>query len=276
MNLLVGSRALAFWDESFKVKEDTDWDVISHEPLAGCEWHRLDILNNFRMLNYASRYTIKGPNDVELQIMTPQGLAIMKRSHLWRNLSFGKHITHYHKHLAHFVDYFSAYDFEVLEERTQLTHEQYPQKHPKLNVPVDEFFDDYVTKKFNHDWLHEVVAYHQQPLYKSLQNDVESAWCKLDLWKKLSYKDKVLCVTEEVTVIAVERFLVPTDWQTPAKLAFMKSLEKVCTTLCSGWFRDFAIDNYPQIVQEFSQERFLGIKQTIDNALKGNYAKLNA
>jgi hypothetical protein len=276
MNLLVGSRALAYWDKSFQVKEDTDWDVISPEPLAGCEWHNPGILNNAKMLEYAEIDQVIGPNNTVLRVMDPYGLAIMKRSHLWRSLSFEKHITHYHKRLASYLEYFSAYDFEVLDERTRLTHEQYPQKCPKLNVSVNEFFDDYVTKKFNHDWLHEVVAYHQQPLYKLLQNDVESAWCNLDLWKKLSYRDKVLCVTEEVTVIAVERFLVPTDWQTPSKLAFMKSLEKVCTTLCSGWFRDFAIDNYPQIVQEFSQERFLRIKQTIDNALKGNYAKLNA
>jgi len=25
--LLIGSRALAYWDETFKIKEDADWDI---------------------------------------------------------------------------------------------------------------------------------------------------------------------------------------------------------------------------------------------------------
>ena len=33
----------------------------------------------------------------------------------------------------------------------------------------------------------------------------------------------------------------------PSRIACDKALEKVCTTLTSGWFRDFAIDNYPEI-----------------------------
>jgi hypothetical protein len=30
----------------------------------------------------------------------------------------------------------------------------------------------------------------------------------------------------------------------------------VCTTLCSGWFRDYAIDNYPQLVSVFNKQKF--------------------
>jgi hypothetical protein len=39
---------------------------------------------------------------------------------------------------------FSPDDMQVLDERTRLTKEQFPFNHPKLNVTVPEFFDDFV------------------------------------------------------------------------------------------------------------------------------------
>ena len=46
MNLLIGSRALNYWFDSVKISDDTDWDVISPEPIEGCELHDPNLLNN--------------------------------------------------------------------------------------------------------------------------------------------------------------------------------------------------------------------------------------
>ena len=80
----------------------------------------------------------------------------------------------------------------------------------------------------------------------------------------MSYDDKLKCIAEETYVIAIERFLVPKDWKYPAKLAYMKALKKVCTTLCSGWFREFAICNYPQIVDLFDKQKILSVKLQLE------------
>ena len=85
---------------------------------------------------------------------------------------------------------------------------------------------------------------------------MDQAWCEKDLWEGgLSDLQKRQCVAEECYVIATERFIVPAGLDYPLKLAYLKALKKVCTTLCSGWFRDYAIDNYPFIVDLFDENK---------------------
>ena len=259
MKVLIGSRALVYWRKDLVLKPNTDWDVISDEAIAGIECHRPDFLNNRDMQKYATGVMVAF-KDHEFQVMSLEGLAIIKRSHLWRNLSFGKHITHYHKyrlskHLVHNDHY---------NNRLKLSYKTFPQGYPKLDQSVAEFFDDAVTKVYDHDYLHELLAYYDKPLYTKLQKDTSKAWCDKDLWYNLSHQDKLRCVAEETKVIAVERFLVSSNWTCNSKLAYMKSLEKVCTTLCSGWFRDFAIDNYPEVLAEYNPEQFVKVRHILE------------
>ena len=262
MNLLIGSRALNYWFDSVKISDSTDWDVISPEPIEGCEWHDPNLLNNKDIANYASSKLIELPNGSEARVVIPLGLTLIKRSHLWRNLSFQKHITHYHKQLAPYCKW-DYLDMEFLEKRIALTKEQFPQGNPNLMQSKEDFFDDAVPKVYDHDYLHELVAYYDKPLYTRLLRNTSLAWCERDKWNTLTNSDKALCVAEEVQVIAIERFLISKNWDYPCKLAYMKALEKVCTTLCSGWFRDFAIDNYPEILNLFGESRILRVKSIL-------------
>jgi hypothetical protein len=195
-----------------------------------------------------------------LYVVNPVGLAIMKRSHLWRTLGFDKHITQYCKYLRKYHDP----EHPVLKARTILTHFAFPQQHPRLNVSVPEFFDDYVVKRYNHDWLHELVAHEAVPLYKQMQSNPECAWCDKSLWYRFTHQQKINCCSEEVYVIAIERFLVPRDWDYSSKVAYHKALNKVCTTLCSGWFRDFSIDNYTEIYDNCKIIRFTEVKSILE------------
>ena len=109
---------------------------------------------------------------------------------------------------------------------------------------------------FDHGYIHELFAYEARPMFERLKHEGEegSAWCAKDLWLGLSTTQKLQCVAEEVQVIATERFLLG-DKPKPVKLAYFLALNKVCTSLCSGWFRDFAIDHYPLIVDMFDKLR---------------------
>ncbi|WP_323162280.1 DUF7275 domain-containing protein, partial [Pseudomonas fluorescens] len=44
-------------------------------------------------------------------------------------------------------------------DRVRLTKEKFGDKTPSLNKSNKEFFDDFVTKYFDHDDLHKLVAY---------------------------------------------------------------------------------------------------------------------
>jgi hypothetical protein len=267
-NLLIGSRALEYWSADFKCKPNADWDIISLREIKDdtkrIEHHAFNALGSSDLQRYASDECIEIAGQ-RVHVVTPIGLTIIKRSHLWRDLSFQKHITHYHKHLARYRAGFTEVDELILENRTKLTMAAYPQGHPSLKKSVEDFFDDYVEKKYNHDYLHELVAYHDKPLYTQLQRDASSAWCDKDLWDKLSNDDKIKCVAEETQVIAIERFLVPSNWNYAPRHAYLKSLDKVCTTLCSGYFRDFAIDNYPEIFNLCDTMKFDNIRKELEH-----------
>lgn len=238
---LVGSTALNFYTPT----KINDLDVISlEEPLYYCDWSSLSHLNNMEI---CSNYAYKQVEiDYKLLILiNPVGLYIMKRSHLHRPVNFARHITQFQL-LKKLVPSLNDKDKEVLERRTQLTKKAYGDSHPSLKKSNDEFFDDYVNKYYVHDDLHRIIAYYDKPIY-----DMSQAYCEQDLWNKLSYEDKINCVREECYVIALERYIIPFhikgERHLPAKFAFDKALERVCTTLTSGWFRDFAIDNWAEI-----------------------------
>ena len=243
--MLIGSRALHEHVPTFSLRDGADWDII------GVGEHSLEHLNNREMVE---RYDDDGTCSLN-------GLAIIKRSHLWRDWFWDKHITMYHKHIVPNLEgiSFSHEDLEVLKRRTKLTHRTYPQRSPSLNMTTDEFFDDAVIKKYDHDYLHELVAYPSRPLYERLktQGNEDNVWCEQNLWNLLEYKAE--CVYEEASVIALERFLIPSGFKHSPRLAYYKAVKKICTTLTSGWFRDYAIDNFPAIMRLYDENKLTTI-----------------
>lgn len=157
------------------------------------------------------------------------------------------------------------YDLEFLQLRTKETKKEFPQRNPSLMQSNDDFFDDNVEKVYDHDYLHELYAFHDRPLFESLKQEdkLETAWCEKDKWEELSYEDKCKCCAEETYVISTERFIIPSEWDFAYRRAYFRSLQKVCTTLTSGWFRDFAIDNYPEIVALYDAQRFDHVKDML-------------
>lgn len=258
-SVLIGSRAINYWLPEFKIRPDTDYDVISETAIPGTEWHRPDVLNNQNLLS------IDGPtiefNDAVLTVAPLNVLAAIKRSHLHRPLGFGKHITHYHKHLKPYLDDSVS---EFLEERKALTLKEFPQQGPNLRQTVRDFFDDAVEKVYDHDLLHHLFAYSDAPMYTKMQRDPSVAWCEKSMWDTFSHQEKLWTVAEETMVIATERVLVPSKWEYPTGRAFNRAIEKVCTTLCSGWFRDFAIEHYPEVLGMHDSSLFLNVKSKLE------------
>lgn len=272
--VLIGSRALQHWMPELKLKPSTDWDVISYGTHEGCEVHDPAFLNNKHMTGYASSEKVKLPCGSEARVMTMLGLAILKRSHLWRDLNFQRHITMYHKFGLKdtIYDVISSSKHSIVKkdlvERTLLTMKAFPVRTPNLNQNVEDFFNDAVTKVYNHDTLHEILAYEDKPLYTRLLKEEGKVFCSESKWFELTEDQKLKCVAEEVQVIAAERFLIPKNFKGSSKLAYVKSLDKVCTTLCSGYFRYFAIDNYKEILELYDSERFLMLESKLQNVPK--------
>lgn len=89
------------------------------------------------------------------------------------------------------------------------------------------------------------------------------AFCDRDKWNNFPRAQKILAVQEEAMVIALERILVPDRvenniTQIPPGLSedevFLWAVMRICTTLTSGWFRKFAVDNYEQVIQTYNHD----------------------
>src|SRR3954453_2867189 len=69
---------------------------------------------------------------------------------------------------------------------------------------------------------------------------------KKSLFQKIDYQTQLNCVKEEAMVIALERYLIPMTSKNHES-SYRSALVRICTTLTKGWFRQFAIDNYPRL-----------------------------
>lgn len=187
-------------------------------------------------------------------------LYIMKLGHVHRNTTkWQKHIDDlmYIKKKYHYTDdkkyYSSQYTTKelVMMYRKDTDERLGPQILPKLNVSKKQFFNDGVKKYIEHDYLHEVLAHYDKPMYTKMQKEGE-VFCHKELWDNFSQVDKIYTVLEECYVIACERRIIPVhvtgskEYYTRA--AFMWALRRVCTDLTSGFFREFAINNYSSII----------------------------
>jgi hypothetical protein len=122
--------------------------------------------------------------------------------------------------------------------------ETYYYNHPSLNKSKEEFFDTKgVTYVHDHDSIHEAVAIEDKPAYQSfLVGEVKT--CQ-NLFEQQSFDTKLNAVLEEAMVLSIERSLIHVD--NPYELeheVWRYSLMKVCTSITSGWFREFAWENY--------------------------------
>lgn len=140
---------------------------------------------------------------------------------------------------------------EWLKRREQ---ETYDYSHPNLNVSKSEFFNSNFDYVYDHDSIHEAVKLLDRPAYTFYMASEESEVnCSKDKFFAQERTVQLLGVLEETYVLALERSQVPTDFAVDPRVSFMIALEKVCTSITSGWFREFAWENYELIVKMYDE-----------------------
>jgi hypothetical protein len=286
--LIVGSKALKFHFPNLDIKpKDIDligftWDVerlISElQPASTRRGDGIvtffDVKNtdffdtkNIEILIADKSDALKSYLDYEdarrgIKYASTKVLYSLKKSHIHFPLHFDKHIKDYVLLNKHFNG------VDKLKDITKLNYKETEQrigklKTPSLNKKITEFFgqsEKFVEYYFIHDDIHKMVAHKDKPLYLYMQKDITMAKCEKDMWNEFSFEDKCKCVLEEAYVIALERKILPSifggsKWIS-SKEALNWSLKRICTTLCSGWFRQFATDNYFEI-KSFINENYV-------------------
>jgi hypothetical protein len=129
----------------------------------------------------------------------------------------------------------------------------YTYSHPKLNVSKGDFFKgDGVTYVYDHDSIHEAVKHLSTPAYQYFKPDQAEVFCDRDMFESVADSIRLCAVLEESYVLALERSQIPFKGTLTPRRSFDIALEKVCTSITSGWFREYAWENHERVQELYS------------------------
>lgn len=134
-------------------------------------------------------------------------------------------------------------------------NETYNYQHPKLNQSKSNFFNpnEGINYIYDHDSIHEIMAQSDKPAYKYFKPDENEVNCSRLMFEKLPHNIKLYSVLEESYVLALERSQIPFKDKVDPKKSFLIALEKVCTSITSGWWREFAYEHYFEVLNMYEE-----------------------
>ena len=120
-----------------------------------------------------------------------------------------------------------------------------------LKQNKDDFFTDNVTYIYDHDYLHELVAHPNKPMYTNCLRDGEQVLIDKDKFFGMWFEDQVRMFREEIAVIACERWVLNPKFNGKISWyrAHMYSVRKTVTTLTKGWASRFIVENLEHFVK---------------------------
>lgn len=225
--MLIGSKAAKHWFPDLP-REPVDTDIISPikstSPKIEHHW------------NPAFEWLLKNEKD----IASPNALYTIKVSHSFWDIWWNKTMFD--------IQFFQNKKCQIIEELYQLLYLEWEKKHGKkhvnLNKSNEEFFNDYVIRKTDHDNLHAWIAYGKTPYYEQLKRDKSKAWICHDLFLELPYEEQLKVCREEAYVIALERYLIPSNFRIPRLTAYRRALKDLIVRMTKGWFPKFIVEHY--------------------------------
>lgn len=277
--ILIGSRALVFRAPKLIFREPKDFDFVCSKSECDKWLERNSAkINPTKIYSLKNKVIAEGETPCEFEIIEPgtsnELLAdFVEKDSQTINTAFGKipnldllfalKASHrYLKNSPHFwktlVDYhvMKSVGAKIRPEHQEFfklrEKETYTYLHPKLNVTKDDFFkDDNISYKFDHDTVHESVMRFEKPAYCFYLKDNEPVLCDKNKFFSIDHKYRIAGVVEEAAVLAIERSLVPHPGVWTPEYAWKFALSKVCSSITSGWFREFAYENAFEVLKNY-------------------------
>ena len=240
------------------------------------------VLKNEVYQRGAAMVEVPGKGEVFARKASIPTLIALKKAHLILPRRWEHHIAEY-RDLKRLVclDYFRSTVRKTLGDEYGDLYLQHRKEcletakaHPRLNTMKDEFFEEARFKIFDHDSIHRAIALGPKPAYTEMLDG--EVWCSRKKWREMSEEKRFHCVIEEAAILALERAIIPSLYYQDvpfrgADWAFKTAMFKICTTITSGWFRDYCIERYWDALEarpDFVKAFFNGVKLGIVKVLK--------
>jgi hypothetical protein len=174
---------------------------------------------------------------------TPDELYTIKHSHAYWELKNGS----WNKHMWDLLE-LQRRGAKLIPSWHDVLYKVWEDRHGRKPVQFDQesrsFFADAVKRKYDHDSLHQSVAYGDRPLYESVL--AKGAQVKMDMGKvwALPFEDQVELFREEIYVTALERIVIPKNYKVSAGAAYQWALRRTITSLTKGKSAQFIVSNF--------------------------------
>lgn len=284
MIALIGSRAMNHWVNSEDHRTPKDLDIVgSFDEIEEFANHlkstesikaKYPFDNGKKVLIKTDKRIIeaevswKDSNSLLLQEMIKKDGVIEKVDGFEMviaplNLLYTLKMSHrYLKDSPHFlktmkdIQLLRKYDAIIPEEYQDFYKErqviQYNYKLPKLNQNKDTFFSgDGIIYEYDHDTIHEAVKFLDKPAYTYYADG--EVWSSKEKFNQCSKEIKLYGVLEESLVLACERSQLAFSPPPDARWSFEHALFKVCTSITSGFFREYAWENYDKVIELYNK-----------------------
>jgi hypothetical protein len=241
--IITGSMALRRYFPFFRNYYDSDIDLWI---LEGEAYEKTSFYQDFQHISGEIYRKIESDSILSIDgliLPSPSHLLTIKLSHMSWDISWYKHYSD-----AVFMQRLGIeIDYDLFRLLKNFFKKKYGDK-PSLSLKKDKqsFFDDSVNYIIDHDALHDAVAGEgSEPIYKRLLSDKNEVMLDREKFRSLSFEKKILLFQEEITTIAIERWLIPSNGEATYRIssAFFLSLKKVVISLTKGWATDFILFN---------------------------------
>lgn len=125
--------------------------------------------------------------------------------------------------------------------------DKHGKKKANLNQTKAQFFADAVTRIYDHDSIHDSVAYGERPLYERVLKPGAEVAVDIARFHALDYETKCKLVREEVYATALERWVIPSNYTTSPRAAYAKAMKKTVTSLFKGEWALFIVEHYADL-----------------------------
>lgn len=243
-SLIIGSMAARYWYPDFP-RQPKDIDLFVPSGSA------IDLQNRYFDLNGA-KGDIFAHSDLDhwlaanvtmSRFASPSELYTIKVSHShWElpNKSWDKHmfdVVWLKRRGARFLP-------ELYDTLMVVWEQTHGRKKMMLNRSKEDFFSDAVVRIYDHDSIHDSVAYGDRPMYTYVLKDGAEVDMDMAKVKALPLDDQVKLFREEVYATALERLVIPSGYTHPPRAAYYWALRRTITSLTKGWSSLFMINRY--------------------------------
>lgn len=293
--IVIGSRAIKFYNNDFR--EPKDWDIIgsNEEIQAFLKRHKNNLIYAFPSSPSKIQVLVDDGTKIEFELATTKSnqllleilhdssdtisfydenlkvcplkySLLLKRALLYWPVHWDKTIDDYNflRTCTNIIN--SEKEQLFYEYRLKENEDKFGKKKITLNIPEKDFFGK--SKKIRimeHDLLHEKVKFYDEPMFKQLKIYPNKPLLSKEKFNLLSFSDKIKTAQEECLAIGFERFFIPNmnkNIVMSTRDAYKSGIRLVVSKLTKGWFCDFVIENYLDILA-LSEEHLLSCETNI-------------